>query len=118
MGWKNMEVSPVSPGEIVQFSYEYEVLLEAVGISDWILIPRGVRDIVVHVFFTGDCSGQLETTLDKVDTVKNGSPFTRTWPRGQTWDNTQDSCFAVTAMRSRQITAGTNGTMRLQVRAS
>ena len=118
MGWQSMDVSPVSPGEIIQFSYEKEIILNAVGASDWVMIPRGVRDISVALYLTGGASGSIETSLDLMRNVKTGSPKFIVWSRGEMWDNIQDSCFTVTAMRVRMIRLGTNGTVTLQMRAT
>ncbi len=118
MGWQSMEVSPVVPGDIVQFSYEKEILLDAVGVSDWIMIPRGVRDISISLYLTGSATASVETTMDLIRNVKAGTALFQTWARGIVLKDTQDSCYTVTAMRLNQVTLGINGTARLQIRTT
>jgi hypothetical protein len=87
-------------------SWEKQIILKAVSISDWIIIPEKIKIIDVTVSFTGGASGKIQTSTDLVDTVKNGSPVPIDWPFGTVSSDQSRSCKPVTAMRAVQEAAG------------
>jgi hypothetical protein len=107
MAYKEMDVCGENTGDARKVAWEKEVNLVASGNSDWILVPDEVQGLSVTLSFTGGGSGKMQSTTDKLDTVKNGSPVAVDWPLGEVSSNTQDFCLPVTAIRAVQINAGT-----------
>lgn len=109
-----MKVAPLTQGENFEFSFEQEVDLSGIGVSDWILIPRGVNIITVTLSVSGGGKGKVQASTDSVSVIKNGSPVAIDWDFGEVDANTQDAGFPSTAIRLSQTFAGTT---KLTVRA-
>ncbi len=114
MSWKIMKVAPLVQGENFEFSYEEEVELSGVSVSDWILIPRGVNIITVTLSVGGGGKGKVQASTDNVSVIKSGSPIAVDWDFGEVSVNTQDAGLPPTAIRLSQTFAGTT---KLTVRA-
>jgi hypothetical protein len=107
MSAQNFDVSQINTGDARKVAWEKEIDLVAPGNSDWLLVPDEVQGLTVTLSFTGGGSGKVQSTTDKVDTVKTGSPVAVDWPLGEVSSSTQDFCLPVTAIRAVQINAGT-----------
>lgn len=112
MAYKEMLVAPAQG--IGGNCYEYEVSLAAVANSDWILIPKDIKNIAYVLSVSGGGKGKVQITTDSVYTVKTGSPVAIDWPAGEVSANTSDSSVPVTAVRLAQTFAGTT---KLTIRA-
>ena len=95
-------------------SYEYEINLDAPGNSDWIIIPERVRHISVTVTFESGATGKIQTTTDRVDTIRNGNPVAIDWPFGIVSTNQTKVCRPCSGIRAVQVGAGT---MKVTLRA-
>jgi hypothetical protein len=107
MGYQNLDVAKINLGDEKKFAWEKQIDLIAPGNSDWLLVPDEVAGLTATLSFTAGGSGKIQTTTDKVDTVKTGSPVAVDWPLGEVSSSTQDFCVPVTAIRAVQINAGT-----------
>jgi len=112
--YKEMTTSQILTGRGENRSYEHELNNSSPGNSIWVLIPDKINIISVTLSFTGGGSGKMQTSTDKVDTVKNGSPEYKNWPFGEVSASRQERCDPCTAIRLEQINAGT---MKVSVRA-
>lgn len=95
-------------------SFEIEINLTSAGNSEWIIIPEKIRFISVTVSFTGGATGKIQTTTDKVDTIRNGSPIAIDWRFGEVTNNRTEVCKPVSGLRAVQIESGT---MKVTIRA-
>lgn len=107
MAWKKMLIAPVEQTINNSVAYEIEENLIAASNSDSILIPGGIQNIAVTISFTGGATGKVQTTTDKINTVKNGSPDWVDWDIGVVGATRQDVSVPVTAIRAVQVTPGT-----------
>jgi hypothetical protein len=114
MAWLMMDVAPIQEGNPQSFAWEKEVDLAAGGNSDSILIPDDVKSFSVTVSFAGGGTGKVQTTTDKVATVKAGTATWVDWDLGVVAATTQDNAQPVTAVRAVQVNPGT---MKLTARA-
>lgn len=114
MGWKNMDVALVNEGAQNRIAFETEVNLAAAGSSDSIIVPDEVSGISATVEFTGGGTGHVETTTDKVSTVKAGTATWVAWDLGTVSTTKQDYCLPCTAIRATQVHAGA---MKMSLRA-
>lgn len=106
MGWENMEVAQINTGYQRQVAFEKEINLTGVSVSNWIIIPDQIQKIDVTISFSGGATGKIQTSTDKVNVVKTGSPVLIDWPFGTVSENIARACKPVTAMRGVQETSG------------
>ena len=111
---EKMNVVPVNNGNQGFTAWEHEISLIAPGNSAWVLIPDQINRIDVTLSFTGGSSGKMQTTTEKIDTIKNGLPIAIDWPFGSIDVSRSESCKPVSAIRAVQEAAGT---MKVTIRA-
>lgn len=99
-------------------AYEYEESLSEVASSDWLIIPINVKNISVALIFTGTATAKVQTTVNKLQDVIDGSAgvVAFDWTSGGVSVNTEDSLVPVTAIRL-NVTAYTDGVVKILVRA-
>jgi hypothetical protein len=102
-----MSPVPVSGNRNEGFAYEIEVDLAAAGDSAAVIIPSGVKGLVVTLSFASSGSGEVQTTTDLVYTVKTGTPIWAIWPSGEVSSTTSKECAPVSAVKLTQIHSGT-----------
>ena len=87
-------------------SWEYEINMDTPGNSEWVIIPEKIRLISVTISFQGGASGKMQTSTDKVDTIKTGSPVSIDWPFGEVNTNQTKVCKPCSGIRAVQINTG------------
>ena len=118
MAYKELEVAPVKNGGEKGFAFEYAVTLAAISNGDWLIIPDDIKSIAVTLSFTDSAEGKVQTTTDKVETVKLGSPVAVDWTSGVVSATTSDATSPVTALRLSQTSiGGGSGTVKMTLRA-
>lgn len=113
MAWKDMQLASTGKGERDTFAWEFEEILNSPGDGDWIMVPNDVGAIAVTLSPTAG-SGKIQTTTDKIDVVKNGSPVAIDWDDGVVAISTHDVFFPITAFRMVNVTGTTKITVRAQ----
>jgi len=113
MTWKIMEVAPVQSNRGQSLAFEAEISLASAGNSDAILIPDGVRSVVV-TSQGATATAKVQRTTDPVATVKSGTGVT--WIDGTVAATTAkiEEYKPCTAVRLVQANAGTT---KMTVRA-
>lgn len=106
MAWQDMDVAQVNTGYQQEVSFQKEIELTAIGISDWIIIPDQIQLISVTVSFSGGAAGKMQTTTNLVHIVKTGNPVPIDWDFGVISEARSERCKPVTAMRAEQTSPG------------
>lgn len=105
--WINMTENNGKSNNGNGVSFETSISLAAAGNSAAVLIPNGVKDIMVTVVPGGGATGKVQTSTDLVYTVKEGSVTWVDWSAGAVAATTTGVCYPVTAIRLVQAGAGT-----------
>ena len=115
MAWKDMQQAQILHGDERWPAFESSIEKDTFGVSEWVLIPDKVQNVSITITFTGGATGTVQTSTDKVDTIKTGVPLAISWPFGVVGVDTQKACYPPSAIRIFQIAAGT---MAMTIRAN
>jgi hypothetical protein len=108
MAYKEMQVAPIKDGGEKGFRFEYEESLSAAGDGNSILIPDDIQNVSIAVEPGGGSQVKFQYTLDKVETVKSGSPVWHDSDTGLSSSAYTDVLYPCTAVRLVQSGAGTS----------
>lgn len=92
-------------------AYEATVSLAAEGQSAAIIIPNGVRDVMVTVTPGGGATASVQTSTDTLYVVKESTTTWTNWGAGLVAATTTGVSYPVTAIRLNQAGAGTSKLM-------
>lgn len=99
MAWVDMLRAPAKEGGLKSSAFEWSEGLVAAGIGNAIMIPDDIRYVTIQIEPYDGCDAKAQTTVDKVEDVKNDSAVWVDWIHEDVVENTQDWCAPVTAVR-------------------
>jgi hypothetical protein len=97
-------------------AFEYEDVLNAIAIGNWIIIPNNIKAISTQLVFTGTATAKVQYTCSPLVNIIAGTAIANDSVAGAKSVNTFEKFDTVSAIRL-NVTAWTSGTVKLQLRA-